>query len=313
MNSSLFRDGMLDRLVLLVAGYEQNNTASVDIAGRAAVGLARYCCSSLSVYHALHRYSETSELAATLNQMIECARDAMRQHHSSENQNEATSLLPGADLKQIKAEYQNARALLTLLDEPDPCLANPLFATSRDPSGGVDDCCDWCGETSVMVGPLKKCSVCKEAAFCSKLCQKKSWKNGHKESCSSWKSTLLKMSDADYNRCKLHSRPLTLSHSHTLAITCTCCYDEIKGTQDQELFACSFSDSVCVCVGLVLSLYVCIRISVSLPLIASLSLNHFLTGLKSTSQICSDTAIGVVVRLVGLELYSVCLLYTRLK
>ena len=31
------------------------------------------------------------------------------------------------------------------------------------------------------------------------------------------------------------------SHSHTLTITCTCCYDEIKGTQDPDLFSCSFS------------------------------------------------------------------------
>ena len=30
-----------------------------------------------------------------------------------------------------------------------------------------------------------------------------------------------------------HSRAL-YSHPHTLPITCTCCYDEIKGTQDQE-------------------------------------------------------------------------------
>ena len=35
------------------------------------------------------------------------------------------------------------------------------------------------------------------------------------------------------------------SHSHALTITCTCCYDEIKGIQDQDLFTCSFSDSLC--------------------------------------------------------------------
>ena len=33
------------------------------------------------------------------------------------------------------------------------------------------------------------------------------------------------------------------SHPHTLPITCTCCYDEIKGAQDQD-FSCSFSDSL---------------------------------------------------------------------
>ena len=40
-----------------------------------------------------------------------------------------------------------------------------------------------------------------------------------------------------------HSRNHTLTHSHTLLITCTCCCDETKGTQDQH-FACSFSDSL---------------------------------------------------------------------
>ena len=31
---------------------------------------------------------------------------------------------------------------------------------------------------------------------------------------------------------------------HTFTITCTCCYDEIKGAQDQDLFSCSFSESL---------------------------------------------------------------------
>ena len=39
---------------------------------------------------------------------------------------------------------------------------------------------------------------------------------------------------------------LTIAHSHTLPITSTCCYDEVKGTQDQD-FACSFSDSLSAC------------------------------------------------------------------
>ena len=36
---------------------------------------------------------------------------------------------------------------------------------------------------------------------------------------------------------------LTLTHSHTLLITCTCCDDQIKGTQDKD-FSYSFSDSL---------------------------------------------------------------------
>ena len=33
------------------------------------------------------------------------------------------------------------------------------------------------------------------------------------------------------------------SHSHVFTIACTCCYDQIKGIHDQDLFSCSFSDS----------------------------------------------------------------------
>ena len=63
----------------------------------------------------------------------------------------------------------------------------------------------------------------------------------------------------------MHLYTHTLTHSLTLLITCTCCYDQIKGTQDkdfsysfsdslsvlkgiqdQELFSCSFSDSLSV-------------------------------------------------------------------
>ena len=35
-----------------------------------------------------------------------------------------------------------------------------------------------------------------------------------------------------------------MSHSLAVSITCTCCYDEIKRIQDQDLFSCSFSDSL---------------------------------------------------------------------
>ena len=38
----------------------------------------------------------------------------------------------------------------------------------------------------------------------------------------------------------------TITHSHTLLITCTCCYDQIKGTQDKD-FSYSFSDSLSLC------------------------------------------------------------------
>ena len=44
---------------------------------------------------------------------------------------------------------------------------------------------------------------------------------------------------------------LTITYSHTLLITCTCCYDEIKGTKDQD-FSCSFSDSLCAHCALLL-------------------------------------------------------------
>ena len=55
-----------------------------------------------------------------------------------------------------------------------------------------------------------------------------------------------------------HAHSLILSH--TLTITCTFCYDESKGIQDQDLFSCSFSDSL------------------SLPYFPTKSLSHYLTA-----------------------------------
>ena len=50
-----------------------------------------------------------------------------------------------------------------------------------------------------------------------------------------------------------HSVSLTLCVSLSVCSICTCCYDEIKGTQDQDLFSCSFSDSLSVPLSLCLT------------------------------------------------------------
>ena len=47
-----------------------------------------------------------------------------------------------------------------------------------------------------------------------------------------------------WSRGQVAGLPITLAMPHTLTITCTCCNDEIKGIQDQDLSSCSFSDSV---------------------------------------------------------------------
>ena len=64
----------------------------------------------------------------------------------------------------------------------------------------------------------------------------------------------------------------TLTHSHTFTISCTCCYDEIKGAQDQDLFSCSFSDSLYPFLCLPLALYPSFSCSFSDSLFLWLSL-----------------------------------------
>ena len=56
-------------------------------------------------------------------------------------------------------------------------------------------------------------------------------------------SDSLSLDDTHENLSMYASDP-SYSHSHALAVTCTRCYDEIKGTQDQDIFLCSFSDSL---------------------------------------------------------------------
>ena len=54
---------------------------------------------------------------------------------------------------------------------------------------------------------------------------------------------MIKSKELKTNISLTHSLILSLLLSHTLLITCTCCYDQIKGTQDRD-FSYSFCDSL---------------------------------------------------------------------
>ncbi|BDA50003.1 hypothetical protein COCOBI_15-1310 [Coccomyxa sp. Obi] len=57
----------------------------------------------------------------------------------------------------------------------------PAYASSADlDSEKRHVMCAWCDE---MCYPLKKCSGCQSVGYCSKKCQIKSWKAGHKQKC----------------------------------------------------------------------------------------------------------------------------------
>ena len=67
-----------------------------------------------------------------------------------------------------------------------------------------------------------------------------------------------------------HNHTLTHLHTHTLTITCTCCYDEIKGTQDLEIYfmlilsdflSLSLSPSHFLCLFSTCSFHGCIEMS----------------------------------------------------
>ena len=51
----------------------------------------------------------------------------------------------------------------------------------------------------------------------------------------------------------------TLPHSHKILITCTCCYDLTKGTQDKD-FSYSFFDSLSMCASLQ-AYHLCVAVS----------------------------------------------------
>ena len=96
--------------------------------------------------------------------------------------------------------------------------------------------------------------------------------------------------------CALLDHASLHTHNHPLPITCTCCYDEIKGTQDQDLFSCSF------CHSLILS-HCALTSSRSLslcslfPTVLSVTVPHFalclslyFTVLSVTVSLCSFAA-----------------------
>ena len=93
------------------------------------------------------------------------------------------------------------------------------------------------------------------------------------------------------------------THNQTLTITCTCCYDEIKGTQVQDLFSCSFSDSLSLSVVVVgvrskefeISRFALLMLILSLFLSLSTRHNHTITHshtLLFTCTRCYDQSKG---------------------
>ena len=52
----------------------------------------------------------------------------------------------------------------------------------QQPRSQVSSCCDECLISS-SEQVLKRCSQCKEVEYCSKKCQSRAWKQGHKISC----------------------------------------------------------------------------------------------------------------------------------
>ena len=81
-------------------------------------------------------------------------------------------------------------------------------------------------------------------------------------------------------------------------ITCTCCYDEIKGTQNQDLFSCSFSDSLslfspsrllCLCLSHSPFLFLSLVFARSLSLAVSLRVNKLLLLLQRLAAIEEDS------------------------
>ena len=45
------------------------------------------------------------------------------------------------------------------------------------------DVCDRCGQSAAEGSPLKRCSRCQLAYYCSPECAKQAWKAGHKQAC----------------------------------------------------------------------------------------------------------------------------------
>jgi MYND finger len=50
-------------------------------------------------------------------------------------------------------------------------------------SGGRLAICDGCGTLERKVGNLKNCGKCRQTRYCSRDCQLKHWKQGHKKKC----------------------------------------------------------------------------------------------------------------------------------
>ena len=86
------------------------------------------------------------------------------------------------------------------------------------------------GDQSKVTLNYVECIVCHWLSICLRL------------TISLWWIGCLCLTEYSSSSMPLYTLTLTLSHTLTITCTCTWCYVEIKGTQD--LFSCSFSDSL---------------------------------------------------------------------
>ena len=110
-------------------------------------------------------------------------------HYAEDGVTEVPSTL-GARMEEIEANVKNIISLAENATEMGILRMDMMSHWGTDQSiiqrmGAGGGKCDCCGRksSSMESGELLQCSRCKQAYYCSAICQKKQWKAGHKQAC----------------------------------------------------------------------------------------------------------------------------------
>ena len=90
--------------------------------------------------------------------------------------------IPAFDRRRLQDQLANGSSFFDHMQEAAPAFAESGISPAQSISGASTRC-STCGKTETEVAKLSLCSGCRSTRYCSKECQIRAWKEGHKLAC----------------------------------------------------------------------------------------------------------------------------------
>ena len=87
------------------------------------------------------------------------------------------------DRMKLEARAATGSSVFDLVQAAAPAFAEHGLSSPAECVSGASTRCSACGKTETKTAKLKLCNGCRSTKYCSKDCQKRAWKEGHKLAC----------------------------------------------------------------------------------------------------------------------------------